>query len=735
MKYLAATPILILFIFTTSVTLHGQVSAIDSLKAGLLNGVSTTSEVNTLNKLAVAYLINNDCDSGLYYSVRSVKMAEALDYKKGKALATFYTGLSLRCKQDYTNAYTSLLEAKNLFEELGNEKYVAKCLKDIGIILLFQDNKADALRNFFLALNMSEKIKDTTEIMTVLIEISDLFYFEKNYIKALEYAKRDETYAYSQPLIHPREVVTEQLGYIYTSLNNDSLALKYQLESLRLSAMQKDTFGIANSYLQLGYYYYDSKNNYELALQYLQKAEKMYAVVKDSSGISNSHLGQARVYRSSGNAVLALISFKKSLHVAELIHDNYAIADNCIEMGQTLFEAGRYAEALSYFKDNLEVSRLIKQATRIAKAYKEIGNVYEKLNKPGEALIYLNKFILLQDSINTEMQEDNLMAIEVKRNFDKAVYENEIEQERDEFRAGVKIYSLLAVLVVLLLLSFMLYRNIMQKQRAKLKIETAFEELKATQQQLIQSEKMASLGELTAGIAHEIQNPLNFVNNFSEVSNELIDEMKEKFRNGETEEGYAIADDIKQNLEKVIHHGKRADAIVKGMLEHSRTSSGERLESDINVLCDEYLRLSYHGLRAKDKSFNSSFETEFDPELPKINVVPQDIGRVLLNLINNAFYAVNEKSKDGKEGYKPYVKITTRKTEKGIEISVKDNGNGIPEHIKDKIFQPFFTTKPTGQGTGLGLSLSYDIVKAHGGELKVVSKEGEGSEFIINLPV
>jgi signal transduction histidine kinase len=272
-------------------------------------------------------------------------------------------------------------------------------------------------------------------------------------------------------------------------------------------------------------------------------------------------------------------------------------------------------------------------------------------------------------------------------------------------------------------------------KEAKQKAEEALTELQATQKQLIQSEKMASLGELTAGIAHEIQNPLNFVNNFSEVSNELISEMVEEVRKGNYDEVKAIVEDLKGNLEKINHHGKRADGIVKGMLQHSRTSSGQKELTDINVLCDEYLRLAYHGLRAKDKSFNAKFETSFDPLVGKIEVMPQDIGRVILNLINNAFYAVTEKRKQAIAGYEPTVMVTTHKNEDMVSITVKDNGNGIPQRVLDKIFQPFFTTKPTGQGTGLGLSLSYDIVKAHGGELKVETKEGEGSGFIILLPV
>ncbi len=274
-------------------------------------------------------------------------------------------------------------------------------------------------------------------------------------------------------------------------------------------------------------------------------------------------------------------------------------------------------------------------------------------------------------------------------------------------------------------------------------IRTSLETLKGTQSQLIQSEKMASLGELTAGIAHEIQNPLNFVNNFSELNNELISELVDEVDKGNTAEAKLIAAGIKENSEKINHHGKRADAIVKGMLQHSRSSSGNKEPTDINALADEYLRLSYHGLRAKDKSFNATLKTDFDETIGNINIVPQDIGRVILNLITNAFYAVNERKKAPTlkgENYEPTVTISTRRISPplgagGLQISVSDNGNGIPSHVVDKIFQPFFTTKPTGEGTGLGLSLSYDIVKAHGGELKVDTKEEMGSTFIITLPV
>ncbi|MDE3144742.1 MAG: GHKL domain-containing protein [Bacteroidota bacterium] len=278
------------------------------------------------------------------------------------------------------------------------------------------------------------------------------------------------------------------------------------------------------------------------------------------------------------------------------------------------------------------------------------------------------------------------------------------------------------------------YEDFNKLEAAKQQVEKTLSELKATQKQLIQSEKMASLGELTAGIAHEIQNPLNFVNNFSEVSNELIDEMHDELSRGNTQDAIIISKDVKENLQKINHHGQRAAAIVKGMLQHSRTSSGQKEPSDINALCEEYLRLAYHGLRAKDKSFNAKFETSFDVSIGSINIQSQEIGRVVLNLINNAFYAVDEKKKSGIENYEPTVTVSTKKTVDKVLISVKDNGNGIPDTIKEKIFQPFFTTKPTGQGTGLGLSLSYDIVKAHSGELKVETRENDGTSFTIVLP-
>ncbi|MBK6732211.1 MAG: GHKL domain-containing protein [Bacteroidetes bacterium] len=406
---------------------------------------------------------------------------------------------------------------------------------------------------------------------------------------------------------------------------------------------------------------------------------------------------------------------------------------------------GQIDSALYYAKKALEDDNRFGGLDRVSQAYNTLYLLYKEQENKDSMFTYLRLSKTLDDSLN-RVEKEKIYAYQ-NIGFNEQIKIKDQENERIEKENTIRIYVLLIGIGVFMLIAFLLYRNnrnrkkateLLQKQKTEIEVqkknvEITLSELKSAQSQLIQSEKMASLGELTAGIAHEIQNPLNFVNNFSEVNSELIDELKTELAIGNKQQAIELADDIKANEEKINHHGKRADAIVKGMLQHSRSSTGKKELTDINALCDEYLRLSYHGLRAKDKTFNATMKTDFDQTLEKINIIPQDIGRVILNALTNAFYAVSEKKKQLGDGYEPTVLINTRKVNKHIEIHVNDNGNGIPQKVLDKIFQPFFTTKPTGQGTGLGLSLSYDIVKAHGGELKVETKEGEGSTFIISI--
>jgi two-component system, NtrC family, sensor kinase len=429
-----------------------------------------------------------------------------------------------------------------------------------------------------------------------------------------------------------------------------------------------------------------------------------------------------------------------------------------------------YKTAIYYQRFNKIDSSIFYAQKALEKAIQ--GNFYSKVNPAAQLLSDLYKdsnpakslefdaiIVANQDGL---FRTSGLSAMKNLLNFDEHERRYVIETAQIAYKNKTKQYAFISGLAILLLLAYFFYRNYEKEKSAKKeihlqkeKVEQTLSQLKSTQAQLIQSEKMASLGELTAGIAHEIQNPLNFVNNFSEVSKELAEELKEEANKENFDKGLIaeIATDIAENQKKIHHHGQRASSIVKGMLEHSRTSTGTKELTDINALADEYLRLSYHGLRAKNKDFNAELVTNFEPNLPKIEVIPQDMGRVLLNLINNAFQAVDEASStlrdssaasSASENYRPTVTVSTKNlaplsTGEGrggeVELRVTDNGPGIPHAIKDKIFQPFFTTKDTGKGTGLGLSLAYDIVKAHGGEIKVASEVGKGSEFIILLPI
>jgi two-component system, NtrC family, sensor kinase len=494
-----------------------------------------------------------------------------------------------------------------------------------------------------------------------------------------------------------------------------------------------------------------SLNKLDSALLICKKIEQVFldtgTVYYEKKYLGDIYQIEGTIYASKGDKDKSLYYYHKALeaYTANGQNNKTGLSRVYWEMANYFYQENQKDSSLYYAKKTVEVLNSFK-ANYISWAYLTLSKSYELQNEIDSAYKYQG---LAFAGIDSTFKEE----IKNKSEFQNQLFKNqmrvkELDQEKASFQNRIRTNILLGGLFTLFVVAFILFRNNRQKQKAnrqiaqqKEKVESALHNLKSTQSQLIQSEKMASLGELTAGIAHEIQNPLNFVNNFSEVSNELIVEMKDELAAGNWQLATELADDVKQNLEKINHHGKRAADIVKGMLQHSRNNSGTKEPTNINNLADEYLRLAYHGLRAKDKSFNATMKTDFDESIGKIDVIPQDLGRVILNLITNAFYAVNEKkqqlAKDlsGLNDYEPTVWVGTKRTNDKVVVFIKDNGIGISKSALDKIFQPFFTTKPTGQGTGLGLSLAYDIVKAHGGELKVETKEGEGSEFIIQLPV
>ncbi len=546
--------------------------------------------------------------------------------------------------------------------------------------------------------------------------------------------------------------VMRGIGDDYTAMRDYENALHYgslMLTSLADIARQEKDPGLrftmekwSANYLRASAYYYLDSIDAALSV-----AKKMFLGVPSSADpypLARGALLMADIFaKKKGDQMTALQYYRLATTYAGRMAAYQMIAKADMGTAQVFKNIGRFDSSLYYarksmvfFQTNTESVQAWGENsdTYIAEISPMLAALYKETNQLDSAYKYLDLSVEIKDRLYNETKIRQFQMLGFNEENRRKELANEKIAAAEDFKTNIKLIGLVASLLSIAVVAFILYRNNKQKQQANKVLEDALSNLQTTQAQLIQSEKMASLGELTAGIAHEIQNPLNFVNNFSEVNKELIGEMKAELFSGNTGAAVAIANDLEQNLEKINHHGKRADSIVKGMLQHSRASKGIKEPTDINKLADEYLRLAFHGLRAKDKSFNATIKTSFEPSEIKINVIPQDIGRALLNIFNNAFFAVDEKKKSGIENYNPTLSFSTKKIGDTVELRIADNGNGIPTQLLDKIFQPFFTTKPTGQGTGLGLSLAYDIIKAHGGDIKVESKDREGSEFIIHLP-
>ena len=522
----------------------------------------------------------------------------------------------------------------------------------------------------------------------------------------------------------------QNAGILYTNSFNYEKALHYYKMSLPFAEESEQLNLVSITYNTLGRAYLSLKN-VDSALYCLQKAYDDAIKSGYNRYVGSILLNTGRVYIEKKQMNTAAIFFQRAIEESSRHDYPRGVASGNLYLAEILEKTGQADSSLFYIRRALPIADYMKAPNLLKRSYEDLARYYQSTGNNDSTVKYQALIIKLNDSTFNAKQAQQFQNMD----FDAVQRQQQIEAAKTAYKNKVTQYALVSGLAVFLLVAFILYRNNRQKQRANKILETTLMNLKTTQAQLIQSEKMASLGELTAGIAHEIQNPLNFVNNFSDVNKELIDEAQLEMNQGNVHRASVLLNDIKENEQKIIHHGQRADAIVKGMLQHSHSNPGQKELRDINALADEYLRLSYHGMRAKDGSFNATLETVFNDKIGKVEIVPQEIGRVIVNLLNNAFYAVREKERQNISGYEPTVTLTTAKHNGKVEIKVKDNGNGMPQKILDKIFQPFFTTRPTGQGTGLGLSLAYDVVKAHGGEIKVESKEGEGSEFIIQLPV
>ncbi|MEP6711531.1 MAG: ATP-binding protein [Ferruginibacter sp.] len=599
--------------------------------------------------------------------------------------------------------------------------------------LSFEDTAATYAQE---SLNLAQKINFDRGIFTAEFRLTGSLMISGNYPLALEHGFKFLSLAKKKSDTLNTSIANAVLGECYYYMGEYNTSLKYYRENLRLAEMLHiDQIYFPWSNMA---HVYHSLNQPDSAMVYAKKAYKRLRDWNDTLFVSNI-LGDAY----AGKAIYdsALFQYRISIAVSLKYHTILERVDGYNGIAGVYKTTNDFDSAAWYSKKVLAEKTEKNYPIGMLRAASMLADIYQLQNKPDSALRYLRIALSIKDSLFSREKTNAIQNIA----FKELEKQKEIEASELKYQNRLRIYSLLGGLIALLIIAGVLGRNNRNKQKAnsllqqqKEKVESTLTELKSTQAQLIQSEKMASLGELTAGIAHEIQNPLNFVNNFSEVNKELIEELKSEKSKLKSERDeqleIEILNNIAENEEKIIRHGKRADSIVKGMMQHSQVSTGQKEPTNINTIADEYLRLSYLGIRAKDKSFNATLETDFDKGIGLINIIPQDIGRVLLNLYNNAFYAVNDASASSVPDYQPTVSVSTKKLNNKVEIRVKDNGNGIPQKVIDKIFQSFFTTKPTGEGTGLGLSLSYDIIKAHGGEIKVETREGEEAEFIIQLP-
>jgi len=526
------------------------------------------------------------------------------------------------------------------------------------------------------------------------------------------------------------------LAFVYTIPGNIAQQQSNYFQGIQIGESIKDPAIVGIFKMNLAHFYQQT-NKLDSGLATAQSAldNLISAGLTRYQGVVLSNIGD--IFTAKGQYDSAEAYYRKGIELNTRQDLMRGMLLNYKAIAKMFRLTGNTDSAIYYAKTAIVLAKKLNATANLFDVYTNLSAAYNMRHENDSAYLYLKTAVALQDSFYNRQKITQFQDI----GFNEQLQKQEVENQKAQYQNKLRTYAMLTGIGVCMVIAFLLYRNNRNRRRAnkllhdqKEALQATLSDLRSAQSQLIQSEKMASLGELTAGIAHEIQNPLNFVNNFSDVNSELVTEAVQEIGKGHITEVLSLLNDIKGNEEKINHHGKRADAIVKGMLQHSRSSTGVKEPTSINALVEEYLRIAYHGMAAKDRTFIASLHTHLAPAVDKINVVPQDIGRVLLNVYNNAFYAVNEKKKLSGETFVPSVSVSTTKTGNQVRIGVADNGNGIAQQVVDKIFHPFFTTKPTGQGTGLGLSLSYDIIKAHGGEITVQTKEGSGSEFVILLP-
>jgi signal transduction histidine kinase len=732
--------VITLLCFAATSFSYAQVS-VDSLNMLIRKTKSDTGRINRLNDKTAA-LTEINLDSAAENGSNTIAEAIRAKYMLGEANARRLMGTILSFKGDYASAQKNLVLGEEIYTRLNDKAGLAKIYSGYGMMYGMQSRNDRSIAFYKKAIEVATNIKDDQLLNKAYQNIAISFQRQSNYSESLAYFQKALSYFESLNDVNSQSYIWLNMGLTY-NLMDDNIRAE---QSLRKAVRLAKKAGIKNvelyAYSNLAATYHKLQK-FDQAYNYAMSAAALGRQTGDL-GITAGSLSKAIMALADQNLLPEALKLgKESIAVADSSNQPYSKYQIYASIGNVLKRQGSYGDAIFYLNKAFKAIKetdIVDEAT--GESYSDLAESYEKIGSYRNAFKAYKTSSQIIDSLRST--RNIRRATEQNMNYEhqkKQQAQLALKQKQDEANK-IRLIILIAVLIVFSITA-VVYRNAYRnKQKAnalltsqKREIESALSKLKTTQKQLVQAEKMASLGQLTAGIAHEIQNPLNFVNNFSEISAELAGELKEELKNGNREEAISIADDLEQNLNKIQHHGQRADSIVKGMLEHSRTHAGDRQVVNINTLAEEFLRLSYHGMRVKDQAFESEIVTNFTGEKVIVNGVQQDIGRVLLNLFNNAFYSVNQKLKDTPNNYKPKVEIKTENDGALAIIKIRDNGIGIPADIQDKIMQPFFTTKPTGEGTGLGLSLSYDIiVNGHSGTIDLNTAESEYTEFIITLP-
>lgn len=744
---------LFLFIFSTQMQpLHSQSLSGRQLSDSFLveagKATSDTDKITLIIKGARA-IITTDPASAMKLVDSALSMANQRRWQRGIGMAYLNKSKIYKSTSNFALGLDFATKAYEIFKNFHPATPGGDALGEMSDNYLKMGNYSKAIENNYKALRIYEKDGMESNIAWAYNNLGSDYYFLNNFPRALEHyskalalqKKLDDKYGIASAL--------DNMASVYEDQNDVAKANEYNLLAIRMFETIGDRPAMGRIYFNRGNFLM-KRNFFDSALTFYQRAISIGQQLNIQRTISLGFGGIGDLY----------------LNAAQNGNGKYPVTSSFNKSKTTLLQ-----KAFDYYSKAFEISARTNEVSLMMQFAQSLSQTEALRGNNKAALHFYQQYVQYKDSVFNTESERKIAALESERitevkdkeieilNKEKALQTSELQKKDLQTKRAKNIqYFTIAIftitLTAVLVIAVIQYRNNHQRRKANVllqqqkdKAENTLAELKSTQAQLIHSEKMASLGQLTAGIAHEIQNPLNFMNNFSEVNNDLLQELEQGIHEGNENEIKAIAADIRQNLQKINHHGKRADAIVKSMMQHSRLSPGEKMPTNINALCEEFLRLAYHGFRGKDKTFTAELTTELDEGIGNVAIVPQEIGRVLLNLFTNAFYACAERRKgtliqmDKSEIdlpdtiYQPRVGVTTKQTDRNVEIKVTDNGIGIRKDIIDNIFQPFFTTRVAGEGTGLGLSLSYDIVHAHHGELLVRSEENVGSEFIIHIPI